>query len=246
MRDDLLHAEASIDWAISNLSAFEQRMIDWLKLNTEIVLEDLEPSSPYHSLMMVEKAPLPLAFNVEAGAYINAIRSSLDILATSLAHRYSMVRPEKASFPIAESETEWRLGKFKGIKFVQALPPRERQVIENLQPYPGGNDLLILLHKIDIERKHRRLLTTLSTPYKFGISGVMKGQDFIANSPGFIRMDNKTELGKLAKDAPQPKVQVHAYVSFDETFFPKGQRVIAALNDFAGMAKSFVQYFDTP
>lgn len=45
----------------------------------------LIPDTPNDMVVAVEKEPLPLSFNVEVGAYINAIRSSLDILATAMA-----------------------------------------------------------------------------------------------------------------------------------------------------------------
>ena len=38
-------------------------------------------------------------FLVETGAYINAIR--MDILATALAHRHGMLKPEDVYFPVA-------------------------------------------------------------------------------------------------------------------------------------------------
>jgi hypothetical protein len=249
MRDDLLDAQASIDWAVSNFPAFKERLNSFVKGNLDIILEDNESNSAYYSLVVIEKSPLPLAFNVEAGAYINAIRSSLDILATALAYRYDMPRPDKVYFPIVDSAADFASGKYKGVKFVDGLPAPERTIIESLKPYRGsdGNDRLTLLHDLDIERKHRRLLIFHPTPRKLGIAKryITSGM-FVFNSPGFIRMANKTEIGKLAKGAPIPQIELHAYVAFDEALFPKGQRVIAALDDFASLASSIIKLFDEP
>jgi hypothetical protein len=249
MRDDILHAQASVDWAVSNFPAFEERLNSFVKGNLDIVLEDNASNSAYYSLVVIEKSPLPLAFNVEAGAYINAIQSSLDILATALAYRYHMPRPDKVYFPIVDSAVEFASGKYKGVQFVDGLPAPERAIVESLKPYRGsnGNSRLIILHDLDIERKHRRLLTFHPTPRKLGIAKryITSGM-FIFNSPGFIRTANKTEIGKLAKGAPTPKVELHAYVAFDEALFPKGQRIIAALDDFASLASSIIKMFDKP
>jgi hypothetical protein len=49
-------------------------------------------------IVATAKQPLPLEFSVEAGILINAIRTSLDILATSLAHRYNIPNPDDVFF----------------------------------------------------------------------------------------------------------------------------------------------------
>jgi hypothetical protein len=90
MRDHLLHAQASVDWAVSNFPIFEERLNSFIKSNLNIIIEDSYSDAFYDPVVVIEKAPLPLTFNVEAGAYINAIRSSLDILATALAYRHGM------------------------------------------------------------------------------------------------------------------------------------------------------------
>ena len=59
---------------------------------------------PNNVIVAVEKEVLPLSFVVEVGAYINSIRSSLNVLATALAYRYQMPKPEDVYFPIAGSE----------------------------------------------------------------------------------------------------------------------------------------------
>ena len=59
---------------------------------------------------------------VEAGAYINALRSSLDILAYALAIRYGVPHPDDCYFPVVRSEKEFLAGGYKGAKFVKGLP----------------------------------------------------------------------------------------------------------------------------
>jgi hypothetical protein len=59
VRDDLLPAQASIDWAVSNFPAFQELLSAWL-----------QPEQSHNS---DGKRAAPLVFNAEAGAYINAI-----------------------------------------------------------------------------------------------------------------------------------------------------------------------------
>jgi hypothetical protein len=76
MRDDVLEARASVDWAQGQLSGLQQRLDAWLHQNVSIDIVDLPPPATRNPLIAIEEQPLPLAFNVEVGAYINAVRSS--------------------------------------------------------------------------------------------------------------------------------------------------------------------------
>jgi hypothetical protein len=81
----------------------------------------------------VEKELLPLAFSVEAGAYINAIRSSLDILAMALVRRHNIdIDEHEVKFPMFGSDATFR--KYDGGALLQRLPERERAIIEALRP----------------------------------------------------------------------------------------------------------------
>ena len=74
---DLLEAQASIDWASSQFLCFNAHLEEWLKANVRIEIRDLPPPATHNPIVAVEKELLPLAFSVEAGAYINAIRSAV-------------------------------------------------------------------------------------------------------------------------------------------------------------------------
>ena len=102
---------------------------------------------------------MPLVFNAEAGAYINAIRSSLDILASAVGKR-EISSGREIYFPIAESADIFASGNYKGSKFVRQLSRTHRELFEACKPYKEGNDTLYALHNFDNIRKHKRLLTT--------------------------------------------------------------------------------------
>lgn len=124
MRDDLQFASAALDWTEANLQPFDARINGWIKTSFQIRISQLEENPTHNLVIAFEKEPLPLAFNVEAGAYINTIRSSLDILATALAERHRMAESENVYFPIAKSEIAFLSEDYKGVKFVKALPSR--------------------------------------------------------------------------------------------------------------------------
>ena len=81
MRDDLQHAQASVDWAESNFPLLKKKLDAWLRDNVHLAIREQPANVPNNVVVVAEKEPFPLAFQVEAGICLNAIRSSLDILA---------------------------------------------------------------------------------------------------------------------------------------------------------------------
>jgi hypothetical protein len=252
MPDDLQHAYASVDWAISQLPPFSKRLNAWLNDNINVVIKELPPDTPNNVVVAIEKESLPLVFQVEAGIYINAIRSSLDILSATLANRYCQTLIDEAYFPIASREEVFRsaitTGKgLKGAKLVKALPAKERGIIESLMPYKGGNDFLYALHNLDIVRKHVRLLTVEIMPSRLSISNwqeVSSHFTFLAGAGWMRSGDDKTVIGLISKSAPNPKIKLTMQISLGETNYLPHREVIATLYDFANLAKAIIRNFE--
>jgi hypothetical protein len=106
--DDLVDAQACIDWTLDQLPGLQNCINAWLIANVKVEVEDPDPGVPNNIIVAIQREELPRAFNVEIGAYLNTIRSSLDILATALTVRYRIGRPEDAYFPIAKTEAAFR------------------------------------------------------------------------------------------------------------------------------------------
>jgi hypothetical protein len=247
MRDDLLDAKASVDWPVDQFQSLQVRLDSWVEANFEIVIKNQPPPATNDVVAAIQKAPLSREFNVEVGAYINAIRSSLDILVTALAYRYSIPQPNKAYFPVGRSLAEIDAGKSKGAKFVKALPTPERTRIEALKPYQGGNDLLWALHQLDILRKHRRLLGVVTNPGMFRISGWGVSRYFKPVATGWMFVnDQETVVGLLAHDSPSYEMKFSVYITLNEAGLSPPKPVVATLNEFASLANSIIQLFDTP
>jgi hypothetical protein len=247
MRDDLLHAQASIDWPVSQLPSLEKQLRIWLRDNIEITTRDSDPNVPNEVVAAVEKTPFPLKFMVEAGAYINAIRSSLDILACALAHRYGMPDPDDHYFPVAPSQRIFEsLRGYKGSEFVQGLPQSERVKIESLQPYEGGNKTLCALHRLDIVRKHKRLIEPAVLPHLVTVSAWgFQPSDVFTPVAHWISGNGETVLGLLKKDrVDEPKIKIAPYIAIYETGPFHRREVIETIRTFAALANSAVKLFD--
>jgi hypothetical protein len=212
-----------------------------------VEVEDAGAGVPNNVLVAVQREELPRSLNVEIGAYLNTMRSSLDILASVLAGRYGVCAPENAYFPITRSEARFRAKGSRSANFVAGLPPAERKRLEALKPYHGGNDDLWSLHLLDIMRKHRRLLTVIAEPDLFSVKGPSIDRYFRPVATGFMRADNASErkvvLGLMAKGAPPYGMKFAPFVAFEDTI-TKRKRVVRALSDFAALATSIVKLFD--
>ncbi len=190
---------------------------------------------------MVEKEPFPLAFHVEVGAYINTIRSSLDILASALCARNRVSDNPEAHFPIFRSLHDF-IDPLEGLESKKWLwlSAIDRQIIKSLNPYRGGNELLWSLHQLDIMRKHRRLLGVEPTPAMFRVRGV----SIQRRATGWIRGHNETQLALIPKGAPEPQVTRSFTVTIDEPGIAVRKPLIDALYEFASFAELIIKLFD--
>jgi hypothetical protein len=237
----LADAFASVDWAASRCKSLARRVDEWLKHNVSDATVKSLPEGPNDLVVVSSAEPPPLFFNVEVGAYINAMRSALDLLATSLAHRFGMPNPDNIYFPVAD-----RRERFLANDFVKLLPDAERGIIESIAPYRGGNPLLWSLHRLDITRKHKRLLVVDVRPRTFSIWGWGKVDDYFTPlATGWIAgVDGEIGLGVIKKGAPMANMKFKPHVTIDEADLgrmPVGQ----ALDGFARVVRSVIVQFDT-
>jgi hypothetical protein len=86
MRDDLLDAQAAVDWALAEIPLLQQGFIEWQRRNPYSVVQERDPETG-ENIAVTYDQPFPLTFNAWAGAIINSLRSSLDLLAAALARR---------------------------------------------------------------------------------------------------------------------------------------------------------------
>ncbi len=240
MREVLLLAYAGAEWVEQSLGLFDDKIEQWLTRNILVEIREID-ANPTHNLVLgVEKESLPLAFSVELGAYINALRSSLDVLAVALNSRHNAAREKEVFFPVAIDEKTFLSGGYKGAEFVNGLPDRERTIIESLKPYYGGNADLSALHKLDITRKHRRLLAAEPKDELFRIR---TSGNFIPIR-GEVGANGETAFGLLAKNAHQSTIELKYYLAIEEPELGHRKPVLPTLRRFIEMVREIVLRFD--
>lgn len=246
MRDDLLDARAAIDWAIDQLPLLDRRVASWFNQGAYRWVEEPHPEMSQTLIKLRDVKPLPPIINAEVGAIINSIRSSLDLLATALAHRHCIPKPDDMYFPVAKSAAEFASGRgYKGTALIKGLPPTEREIIESVKPYSGGNDALVALHKLDITRKHRRLIGVRLVPSSIVVTpeAQRSGLGFPNIWPGF---QEDAVIAWTRIDAAHSGFQMALQITFNEAELLPSRPVTSALSDLAALATSIVQLFDTP
>ena len=240
MRADILHAQACIDWAVGKFPAIQREIDAWIGENIYVEVRD-EPVPSAHAIVVAcEKQSLPLWFNVEIGAHINAIRSSLDLLATALLSRNRVSKNAEAHFPIYRSQQDF-IDPVDGLEGIKWLSKAEKSIIKPLEPYEGGNALLWSLHQSDILRKHRRLLEVAVQPGTFRVSGF--GVSPI--TPVWRRENDETIIAKIAKGAACDKLSVTTFIAINEPFVER-MPVLNTLMRYASLAQDIIALFDAP
>ena len=177
MRDDLLDAQASVDWAVAQIPLVQQSLIEWQGGHPYLISREADPQSDGDIVVAIQQTPLPLTFNAWMGAILNSLRSSLDLLAASIAARNGEKSNSWRHFPIFDSLYEM-IDPVRGIDGSERkkwLSENERAAIKALNPYKGGDETIWTLHQLDILRKHERLISAV--PGRAGLYDHGIGED---------------------------------------------------------------------
>jgi hypothetical protein len=245
MRDDLLDAQASVDWAIAQIPILQERFSTWQRTRPYELIVEPDPDPGYELLVACQVLPVDPLISAEAGAIINSARSALDLLAAALATRNGVKPSHEAHFPVFRSEQDM-IYPLEGIEGKKWLSKSERETIKALRPYQGGDVLLWALHQLDILRKHERLI--MMQP---GISSA-----WVARFPGLqgvrrtsVHFDEKTPLWRfpIGSFRPTPgNANVTPEISFTEAAALGAVRepVIPTLRKLAERSAEIIKLFD--
>lgn len=119
-----------------------------------------DPNTGLRALCVDVDTSVPEHFPLIIGDAVHNLRSALDHLTWDIVAPLKPSRPNDVQFPFCR----------KRDSFEAALDHRQislagKDVVDkfrNLQPYPGGDDILFGLHQLDIADKHQLVLTVRS------------------------------------------------------------------------------------
>lgn len=241
MRADLEDAYAAADWAITHLEGFNQRLSAWIDSPPYSVIEEPHPEIGQKFIKLRVENPLEPTFNAEVGAIINTIRTSLDLLASALARRNGKKPSADRHFPIYPTLYDF-IDPLNVSKRKKWLSDSERQIIEKLKPYRGGNDRLFALHHFDVIRKHEQLINVCVTPLRLNtqLGALLQGFRPVP-WPGF---DDDAIIATTRIDAADSQIQLTLEVRFSEGDLVSNEPVGKALRDFWRLAATIIEMFE--
>ncbi len=252
------------DWATSGRIKVERAEKHIRDLETEVLA--FKQRCPYTSFVhddpqtgeWVFRAAIPelppLRFGAIAGDAIHNLRSSLDIL-------WRILMPGgRHYFPMFPSPQKFER-RFGGGKEHGSIK-RIVDILKEIKPYKGGNDLLWALHSLDAEDKHHILLPVgsavlsktedLLAPFRqsylrrtgFPYSGSLFTSHF---AKPIYPVNDGTELGRIPINPHGHQMDMNPKFSFDialgEGETVKGQPIIAVLDQFARMVERILYLF---
>jgi hypothetical protein len=246
MRDDLLDVYACIKWAVAQIDVLKERLIAWDQIPPyRVVAEpDSEPGKKRLRLRDVI-APDPI-INAEAGAIINSLRSSLDLMINRLAARNGYAGEEDSQFPISRCREAFFVGKHAGRKEIKRLSAADRAIIEDLEPWRGGkNPFLIALHDLDITRKHKRLIVVnMASIFAMVRHHFDTGKRLPSILPLSCAFEDDAELGVVDIEADHENIEIAFQPSLNETGPLSGEHLVGALQKLANFTAAIIQLFE--
>jgi hypothetical protein len=99
--------DAYVDWAVAQCHVLEKRIVDWIESSPYVAHTDKDAQTGEETWKVDETEPIPRLINAEAGAIINIIRSSLDLLANALAERNGHFGTKDVYFPVSRSSNDF-------------------------------------------------------------------------------------------------------------------------------------------
>jgi hypothetical protein len=255
--EPLLGIHAKIERAETHINDLMAVFNAWVASNPYELVSEVHPDGSEEVWRFRNIKRFPSNISPIAGDAFSNLRTVLDNLVGALAIRNGKT-PQGASFPFGVSVEEFEKSLADKAK---KLPSLARDMIAVLKPYKGGNDLLWLLHRVNLSDKHWfPMRVELAEGMKMSgivvrdaeplIIGDRNGKHYIAG--GYIPRrkwsGQKNDLEVLTT-RPGAKIETDMQLSFRMVFGDvegfKGEPVVAVLHHARDAVKRIVSEFET-
>jgi hypothetical protein len=146
---------AKIERAKEHLRDLESEVRRFFEANPYQVVVSEQPATGDLVYRVHVVAPPPLRLSTIIGDIIHNLRASLDHLVWQLVRANGGTPNKQTEFLISESLSDFEANAPRRLKGVSAAA---LQLIKEMKPYKGGDDLLSRLHQLDIIDKHKLLI----------------------------------------------------------------------------------------
>lgn len=189
-----------LKWSRANthIAAMQSKFREWhasAPLTVEAVLrEDLQ------GIDLVARVPRGIPkheWALDLGDALHNLRSAFDALAWGMAHFNDAepARPKSVTFPICEDEKRWN----EAVKaWIGDIPAEFRERLRIMQPFtfaPDGVTVLSMLHDLDIQDKHRDILTVSADLQSVNLTGSFEYENHEHTAIPRIEMYSAAKFG---------------------------------------------------
>jgi hypothetical protein len=238
-----------ISWANKHFKALQDEVERFLDSHPYGVITELDEKTGKYILRAKINAEPPVEWGLVIGDIAHNLRSALDHLIWQLCLLQTSKPHKRAEFPIF-----LEAGRYNATRISQ-LTPRQKALIEGLQPYHGSNPAshpLWILHEINNADKHR-LIQLAGRALEFKSLGFNQlwGYDFIDLNVGGGLVEDGAQIADFTLIQRDPKA--HVYMNLDFTFdivfgkgspVPPGTPLVSTLADIVSCVQGIVTSFE--
>lgn len=133
-------------------------------------------------------------WSLDLGDALHNFRSAFDAVAWGMAHFNDAepARPQRVTFPICEDQKRWK----DAVKeWIGDISPEFQERLRIMQPFtysPEGVTVLSMLHDLDIQDKHRDILTVSADLHSVNLTGSFEYED--RETPVMPRMEMRPDI----------------------------------------------------
>lgn len=144
-------------------------MAEFAKTDFHRLFVEKDPETGYDVLKYEPTKPLPWNVPLIIGDVIHNLHSALDLAVYDIVSRTGVEPSRDLYFPFRRDRDKL-VSALKGREIKLLGPAIIDLILNEIKPYPGGNDALYALHDLDITDKHKLLVPILSINSVRGIS----------------------------------------------------------------------------
>ncbi len=245
-----------IEWAYKHIEDLHSGLDAFIATSPYVVSEKRNPDTGEHIYYAAKVTAVPPKILLIAGDILQNIRSSLDYLTNALVRANGGSPDEFTGFPIFKNIPTTTEQKAAFARKVKGMRQEAVDVIEQTNPYKGGNAHLWRLHDLNIRDKHRLLLTAGAVVWQFNV-----GQHLRATDRATGLLDNATDwwVGRtqallmkegqhLLTDPPDAKVnkdiQFTFQVALNEPGVCEGEPLIMVVRQSLNLVRGLLPNFE--
>jgi hypothetical protein len=243
--DRFFNSKLKIERSKRHIRELSNEVVDYLKTKPFRVVVEKDTYSSNHLWTLRVRREVPCHFAVIIGDAIHNLRASLDLLASDLVS-IAGGNINNVSFPFGDSPEGFEEMVKK--RHLDRAGADIVEVVRSFKPYKGGNELLRVIHDLDITDKHKALIP--SAHY----AGIENFQ--MSNASGPMLTINNFHCGPIRDGMVIMSLPPAANIAVGQTFQPSLKitldegpltariDIIDALNQLTAVAESVLGAFE--